>query len=247
MQKAAVSIAGLTKKYKKRKRPLVQALSNLNLTINTGEIFVLLGPNGAGKSTAINIIAGLTKKTSGSVCVFGYDVERDYKVTRRLVGLVPQEPSFDRIFTVRETLLLQSGLMGVQKKKQWVDEIIERLDLSSHAKKTPMELSGGMRRRLLVAKALVHRPKLLILDEPTAGVDIELRQALWTFVLELHTQGATILLTTHYLEEAERVADRVGLINNGRLQEIDTLAEIKRKHESATLEEAYLKLTRNGL
>lgn len=240
MNTPAIEIAKLMKVYpaEELQSPVV-ALNGVDLCIEQGEIFVLLGPNGAGKSTLINIISGLGRKTSGSVKAFGYDVEKEYAMTRRLVGVVPQETNYDPYFTTRTILEQQSGLMGIPPSERWVDEIVDRLKLTAHQYKSTRYLSGGMRRRLLVAKALVHRPKILILDEPTAGVDVTLRKELWDFVLELNHSGTTIVLTTHYLDEAERIAQRVAFIHNGAVKEIGSLKELKAKHKKKNLEEMY--------
>jgi len=240
MNTSAIEISNVIKVYpaEDQQHPVV-ALNGVDLEIKQGEIFVLLGPNGAGKSTLINIISGLGRKTSGSVKVFGYDVEKEYAMTRRLIGVVPQETNYDPYFTTRTILEQQSGLMGIGPKDRWVDEIVDRLKLAPHQYKSTRYLSGGMRRRLLVAKALVHRPKILILDEPTAGVDVTLRKELWDFVLELNRSGTTIVLTTHYLDEAERIAQRVAFINNGSVQEIGSLKDLKEKHKKKNLEEMY--------
>ncbi|MGQ0507166.1 MAG: ABC transporter ATP-binding protein [Myxococcaceae bacterium] len=193
------------------------ALHDLSLDIQKGEIFALLGPNGAGKTTLIGAVCGLVKKTSGSVKVFGTELEADSVRLRADIGLVPQEINFDPFFTVREALELQLGYYGKRKDSARVDEVLAALNLTSKAESATRALSGGMKRRLLIAKALVHKPKLLFLDEPTAGVDVELRRDLWTYVRKLRAEGTTIVLTTHYLEEAEELADRVGIINEGKL------------------------------
>jgi ABC-2 type transport system ATP-binding protein len=244
MQKLAVEIKNLIKIYKgDKRRKSVKALKGIDLEIKKGEIFALLGPNGAGKSTTIGILSGLIQKTSGQVSVFGLDVEKDYKKTRSITGLVAQELNFDPFFNTRKVLEYQSGLFGVPKNKWIVDEILQKLKLDVHADKHIRELSGGLKRRLMVAKALVHQPQLLILDEPTAGVDVELRQDLWKYVTKLKEQGTTIILTTHYLEEVERMADRIAIMNEGELLNIGTLEELKKKFQANNLEEVYLKLT----
>lgn len=199
----------------------VQALSGVNLSIYPGEFFALLGPNGAGKTTLISIIAGLTLADSGTVQVMGHDVLTGYQQARLNLGIVPQELVFDPFFTVREILLIQSGYYGIRNNGRWVDEIIERLDLSDKAHANMRSLSGGMKRRVLVAQALVHRPPLIILDEPTAGVDVELRQTLWEFIKQLNKDGHTIVLTTHYLEEAETLCNRVAMLKQGRIVALD--------------------------
>jgi len=199
----------------------VRALNGITLSIPRGELFGLLGPNGAGKSTLINIITGLVRRSSGDVKVFGYEVEKDYKATRSLLGAVPQELVYDHFFTVRQTLKIQSGYYGLTANGAWVEELLERLELKEHENKTIRELSGGMKRRLLVAKAMVHKPAILILDEPTAGVDVALRRSLWDLVRQVHAQGTTVVLTTHYLDEAEELCERVGIINHGVFVALD--------------------------
>ena len=199
----------------------LQALDRITLTIARGELFGLLGPNGAGKSTLINIVTGLVRRSAGEVKVFGYDVERDYKATRSLVGAVPQELIYDHFFTVGQTLKIQSGYYGLRDNRAWVEELLQRLELKEHEDKTIRELSGGMKRRLLVAKAMVHHPAILILDEPTAGVDVALRRSLWDLVRQVHSEGTTVVLTTHYLEEAEELCERVGIIDHGVFVALD--------------------------
>lgn len=203
-------------KLVKRYRDLV-ALDGVSLEIGTGEIFALLGPNGAGKTTLIGAVCGLVKKTSGRIRLFGTDLDVDALGPRFQVGLVPQEVNFDPFFTVAESLRIQLGYYGQQPDEARIAEVLEALDLTAKANAQTRALSGGMKRRLLIAKALVHRPKLVFLDEPTAGVDVELRRDLWSYVRKLRSQGTTVVLTTHYLEEAEELADRVGIINEGRL------------------------------
>ncbi len=209
-----------------------RALGPVDLEIAPGEIFALLGPNGAGKSTMINSISGVTRQTSGQISVFGYDTVADFRTTRRLVGLVPQEINFDPFFTPHECLMIQMGLMGRKPDAGYADALLERVSLSSHRDAYTRNLSGGMKRRLLIAKALVHEPRLLFLDEPTAGVDVELRKDLWTQVDELKSQGVTIILTTHYLEEAEKLADRVGVINHGKLLLVEDKDSLMSRYES---------------
>jgi ABC-2 type transport system ATP-binding protein len=209
-----------------------RALGPVDLEIAPGEIFALLGPNGAGKSTMINSISGVTRQTAGTIDVFGYDTVKDFRTTRRLVGLVPQEINFDPFFTPHECLMIQMGLMGRAPDAAYADSLLERVSLLSHRNAYTRNLSGGMKRRLLIAKALVHEPRLLFLDEPTAGVDVELRKDLWTQVLELKAQGVTIILTTHYLEEAEKLADRVGVINHGRLVLVEDKHSLMSRYES---------------
>lgn len=221
----------------------VRAVQGISLEIQPGEIFALLGPNGAGKSTTIGMISGLVNPTSGTAKVFEKDVVNDYKQTRQMIGLVPQEVNFDPFFTPREALEIQAGLFNVEKKDRWTDEILKRLSLASVADTSVRKLSGGMKRRLLVGKALVHRPKLLILDEPTAGVDVELRRELWDFVRELNKNGTTILLTTHHMEEVEALSGRIAIIAKGELKAIDTLAGHKKTTGIEKLEDIYLKYT----
>lgn len=204
----------------------LHALHNVDLKINTGEFFALLGPNGAGKTTLINIIAGLTLASSGSIRVMGHDVIAQYREARRMLGVVPQELVFDPFFTVRETLVFQSGYFGIKKNNSWIDEIIHHLDLSDKADSNMRSLSGGMKRRVLVAQALVHKPPVIILDEPTAGVDVELRQSLWRFIKQLNHNGHTIVLTTHYLEEAEALCNRVAMLKNGSIIVLDDVRNL---------------------
>jgi ABC-2 type transport system ATP-binding protein len=200
----------------------LHALTDIDLEIHAGEFFALLGPNGAGKTTLISIIAGLSLANSGSVNVMGHDVRTQYQQARRNLGVVPQELVFDPFFTVREVLLIQSGYYGIKENTRWVDEIIERLDLSDKANANMRALSGGMKRRVLVAQALVHKPPVIILDEPTAGVDVELRQTLWDFIKQLNQDGHTIVLTTHYLEEAETLCHRVAMLKEGKIVALDS-------------------------
>jgi len=209
------------------------AVSEVSLQVEEGEIFALLGPNGAGKTTLISCVTGLCRADAGSIRVFGHDVVDDFRYTRRDVGLVPQEVNFDPFFTPRESLMIQMGLMGVKPDAQRVDQLLRTFALYDHRDAYTRTLSGGMKRRLLVAKALVHSPRLLFLDEPTAGVDVELRQDLWTEVARLRAQGTTIILTTHYLEEAEELSDRIGVLRRGELilvEERDALMQRHRAH-----------------
>ncbi|HEX8951982.1 MAG TPA: ABC transporter ATP-binding protein, partial [Polyangia bacterium] len=216
MPTPAVETDALVKRY-----PKVEALGGVSLSIEPGEIFALLGPNGAGKTTRISIVCGLATATSGSARVYGHDVVADAMAARRIVGLVPQEINFDPFFTAREVLRFQMGYYGVPPSEARIDELLAAMALSDKADVTSRELSGGMRRRLLIAKALVHRPRVAFLDEPTAGVDIALRKDLWSYVRKLRAEGTTIVLTTHYLEEAEELADRVAVIDRGRLIAVD--------------------------
>ncbi len=199
----------------------VRALDGVSFEIAQGEFFGLLGPNGAGKTTLISILAGLSKATRGAVSVYGHDVVRDYALARRSLGIVPQELVFDPFFTVRETLRIQSGYFGLRNNDSWIDELLHHLGLSDKADVNMRQLSGGMKRRVLVAQALVHRPPVIVLDEPTAGVDVELRQTLWQFVARLNKEGHTVLLTTHYLEEAEALCGRIAMLKNGRVVALD--------------------------
>ncbi len=230
----AIVIRGLSKTYRCG-RKATMALDGIDLEIPRGAFFGLLGPNGAGKSTLINILAGLVLKTSGSVEIWGYDIDRDSRTTRQAIGVVPQELNIDPFFTPRETLELQAGLYGVPKRARRTDEILAAVGLSDQAESYARTLSGGMRRRLLVAKALVHAPPIVVLDEPTAGVDVELRQQFWSYVGRLHAGGTTILLTTHYLEEAERFCDSVAIIDQGRLVACDTTQALLKHLDRKTL------------
>jgi len=200
----------------------LQALAGVSLAVAEGEFFGLLGPNGAGKTTLISIIAGLSRASAGQVRVMGSDVIADYRRARRMLGVVPQELVFDPFFTVRETLRIQSGYFGLRSNDAWIDEVIHHLDLGAKADANMRTLSGGMKRRVLVAQALVHRPPVIVLDEPTAGVDVELRQGLWRFIRRLNRDGHTIVLTTHYLEEAEELCDRIAMLKAGRIVALDS-------------------------
>jgi len=213
MSEAAISILDLQKTYQGGKR----ALDGISLDVPRGEIFGLLGPNGAGKSTLINILAGLVTKSGGSASIWGFDIDQHPRNAKRSIGVVPQEILFDPFFTPKEALELQAGLYGIPKSDRRTAELLRAVHLEDKADAYARTLSGGMKRRLLVAKAMVHSPPILVLDEPTAGVDVELRQQLWTYVRSLNAQGVTIVLTTHYLEEAEQLCDRIGIINHGRL------------------------------
>ena len=229
----AVETAGLCKTYARdgRAEPVV-ALEDIDLAIPRGSFFGLLGPNGAGKSTLINILAGLVIKTSGEARVWGFDIETEMRPARRAIGIVPQELNIDPFFTPRELLDVQAGLYGVPKARRRTDEILEAVGLTAQAKAYARSLSGGMRRRLLMGKAMVHTPPVLVLDEPTAGVDIELRHQLWTHVRDLNRHGTTVLLTTHYLEEAEELCDRIAIINHGRLIACDTTQALLRRMDA---------------
>lgn len=211
------------------------ALKSLSLEIEPGEIFALLGPNGAGKTTLISCISGLGKQSSGEIRVFGYDNLSQFRQARRLVGVVPQEINFDPFFTPHESLMIQMGLMGLEPDARRADELLEMLSLSGKRDAYSRHLSGGMKRRLLIAKALVHSPKLLFLDEPTAGVDVELRNDLWREIKRLQDEGTTIILTTHYLEEAELLADRIGVLRRGELIALDDKTELMSKFQEREL------------
>jgi ABC-2 type transport system ATP-binding protein len=216
----AISFQHVGKIYPGSRGP-VAALDDVAFDIQAGEFFGLLGPNGAGKTTLISILAGLSRATSGRVAVLGHDVVGDYAAARRSLGVVPQELVFDPFFSVRETLRLQSGYFGVRGNEGWIDELLAGLGLADKADANMRQLSGGMKRRVLVAQALVHRPPVIVLDEPTAGVDVELRQTLWQFVAKLNKQGHTVLLTTHYLEEAEALCGRIAMLKQGRVVALD--------------------------
>lgn len=222
----------------------LHALRGVDLKVEPGEFFALLGPNGAGKTTLISILAGLARPDSGTVEVAGWDVSRQYREARRAVGVVPQELVFDPFFTVREALRIQSGYFGLRRNDDWIDEVIQRLGLADKADTNMRALSGGMKRRVLVAQALVHKPPVIILDEPTAGVDVELRQTLWDFVSNLNRAGHTIVLTTHYLEEAQTLCGRVAMLKQGRIVALDTTENLLR---NATERQVRLKLSPNAL
>ena len=212
------------------------ALEDIQLSIAQGEFFALLGPNGAGKTTLISIVAGLVMANSGQVKVMGHNVVTSYSKARSVLGVVPQELVFDPFFTVRETLVFQSGYYGIRKNKVWIDEILHRLDLADKADTNMRALSGGMKRRVLIAQALVHRPPVIILDEPTAGVDVELRQALWSFVKQLNQDGHTIVLTTHYLEEAEALCQHVAMLKKGKIIALDSIRNLIDKIRDISLQ-----------
>jgi ABC-2 type transport system ATP-binding protein len=218
----------------------LHALRGVSLEIEQGEFFALLGPNGAGKTTLISILAGLTRADDGHAEVMGFDVVHQYREARRALGVVPQELVFDPFFTVRETLRIQSGYFGLSRNDDWIDEIIHNLDLTAKADTNMRALSGGMKRRVLVAQALVHRPPVIVLDEPTAGVDVELRQALWAFIKQLNQAGHTIVLTTHYLEEAEQLCSRVAMLKQGQVVALDStqnlLNSLSGKYVTLTLQ-----------
>ena len=222
MKKIALSFKNLTKIYKPNNTNSITALNNLNLDVNEGEIFGLIGPNGAGKTTFINILGGTVIKTSGEVNVWGFDLDKNPRQIRASVGIVPQEVNLDPFFSPRKLLELQAGMYGIKKKDRITDRVLKIVSLEKYANSYARSLSGGMKRRLLVAKALVHQPPIIILDEPTAGVDVELRKNLWENVKQLNKQGVTIILTTHYLKEAELMCDRIGVLNKGNLVALDS-------------------------
>ena len=228
-KKNVLYVKDLDKIYSKNSSKSVHALKNLNLEVKEGEIFGLLGPNGAGKSTFINILAGTTIKTSGEVNVWGFNIDKNPRQVRASIGIVPQEVNVDPFFTPKDLLELQAGMYGIKKKDRITETILKLVSLEDKAKSYTRKLSGGMIRRLLVAKALVHKPPIIILDEPTAGVDVELRNNLWDNVRQLNKQGVTIILTTHYLNEAEVMCDRIGILNKGNLVALDTTKNLLKK------------------
>ncbi|MDA0221631.1 MAG: ABC transporter ATP-binding protein [Proteobacteria bacterium] len=234
MPDLAIDIAGLTKTYGKGPKAK-QALKGIDLQVPRGAFFGLLGPNGAGKSTLINILAGLVIKSGGDARIWDWDITRNPREAKRSIGVVPQELNIDPFFTPREAMELQAGLYGVPRKARKTDEILAAVGLSDQADTYARRLSGGMRRRLLVAKAMVHSPPVIVLDEPTAGVDVELRRSFWAYIRTLNQAGVTILLTTHYLEEAERFCDEIAIINHGELIVRDTPAGLKRRLDSKIL------------
>ncbi|MGV6804239.1 MAG: ABC transporter ATP-binding protein [Ruegeria sp.] len=236
MTDAAISLRGLRKTYRGAKgQPEKHALKGIDIDIPRGSVFGLLGPNGAGKSTLINILAGLVIKTAGQVSIWGFDQDRNPRRSRAAIGVMPQELNLDPFFTPRGALEVQAGLYGVPKSQRRSDEILELVGLSDKAEAYARTLSGGMRRRLLLAKALVHHPKILVLDEPTAGVDIELRQMLWANVRKLNQQGMTIILTTHYLEEAQEMCDEIAIINHGEKVAQDSTANLLGRMDGRTM------------
>ncbi len=236
----ALEITDLQKTYKTG----VQALNGINLTVREGEFIGLLGPNGAGKSTLIHSLMGLVTPSDGTAKIFGHDVVRDYQAARALAGLAPQEPNLDWFLTVEETLDFHGGYYGMRKaeRKERTSELLEAFSLTDKRKSRAMMLSGGMKRRVILARALMHRPQLLILDEPTAGVDVELRLELWHYTKKLNKEGTTILLTTHYIEEAEELCSRIALINHGEIIHEGTTKELKKEFKKNTLEDVYLSL-----
>jgi len=238
--KKAIVFKNVSKNYKQLK-----AVDGISLTIEKGEFFGLLGPNGAGKSTLINMMAGLVKPSNGSIDVMGFNVNKEYQEARHSVGIVPQELVFDPFFNVREMLRFQAGYFGKDKlNDKWVDEVIERLDLTDKASTNMRKLSGGMKRRALIAQALVHRPPVIVLDEPTAGVDVELRQKLWSFIKELNNEGHTIVLTTHYLEEAEALCNRVAMMKSGKIVALDSTKNLLKEFSLKNLK---VRLQKNSI
>ena len=233
----ALSFQSVSKIYpaKSQGGALLKALDHVSFDIEEGEFFGLLGPNGAGKTTLISILAGLSLASSGHVLVHGHDVQADYAKARRLLGVVPQELVFDPFFSVREALKIQSGYFGVKHNDDWIDELLHSLGLADKAHANMRQLSGGMKRRVLVAQALVHKPRVIVLDEPTAGVDVELRQTLWQFIAKLNKQGHTVLLTTHYLEEAEALCGRLAMLKQGRVVALESTSVLLKSASSNVL------------
>jgi ABC-2 type transport system ATP-binding protein len=227
---ATIQVSQVKKSYKD-----FQALKGVSFDVEAGEFFGLLGPNGAGKTTLISIMAGLSRPSEGTVKINGFDVVSDYRQARRSLGVVPQELVFDPFFSVRETLRFTSGYYGIAKNDAWIDEILENLDLTDKANSNMRSLSGGMKRRVLVAQALVHKPPVIILDEPTAGVDVELRRTLWAFIRRLNTQGHTIVLTTHYLEEAQELCTRIAMLKAGQVVTLDKTSNLIHRFAGAKL------------
>ena len=242
-KKNVLSVKNLNKIYSKNGSKTIDALKNLNLEVKEGEVFGLLGPNGAGKSTFINILGGSVMKTSGEVNVWGFNLDKNPRQVRASIGIVPQEVTLDPFFSPKNLLELQAGLYGIKKKDRITETILKLVSLEDHANSYARSLSGGMKRRLLIAKAMVHQPPIIILDEPTAGVDVDLRKTLWENVRSLNDQGVTTILTTHYLEEAEKMCDRIGILNNGELVALDTtknlLERIQTKIVSFTTNKIY--------
>ena len=234
----AISFKSVSKTYPTKRGQsgaAVKALDDVSFDIQQGEFFGLLGPNGAGKTSLISILAGLSRASSGSVMVHGKNVLTDYAATRRTLGVVPQELVFDPFFSVREALRIQSGYFGIKNNDAWIDELLASLGLADKANANMRQLSGGMKRRVLVAQALVHKPQVIVLDEPTAGVDVELRQTLWQFIAKLNRQGSTVLLTTHYLEEAEALCSRIAMLKQGNVVALAQTSELLRAASSNVL------------
>jgi ABC-2 type transport system ATP-binding protein len=253
---SAITLEHISKIYAPRSRGLkslfsaapnkgFQALNDVGFTVEHGEFFGLLGPNGAGKTTLISILAGLARASSGTAKVCGYDVVNDFRQSRRSLGVVPQELVYDPFFTVRETLRIQSGYFGLRNNDDWIDEILFNLGLHDKANANMRALSGGMKRRVLVAQALVHRPPVIILDEPTAGVDVDLRRTLWEFISRLNREGHTILLTTHYLEEAEALCGRIAMLKAGQVVALDTTQALLARVGGSDLEDAFVRIMNN--
>jgi ABC-2 type transport system ATP-binding protein len=240
-QSPAIEISHLVKRYGD-----FTAVDDISLRVEAGDFFAFLGPNGAGKTTTINAIVGLARLTSGTIKIHGYDNAADWRIARRLVGLAPQEYNFDRYLSIRDILIYQAGYFGMRPREvaERADMLLERFGLSSKAGQDYMKLSGGMKRRLTLARALIHTPKLLILDEPTAGVDVELRLELWELLRKLNNDGMTIFLTTHYLEEAEELCRNVGIVRSGKLVALDSTAELLER-EGKRLQQVFLELTRS--
>ena len=234
----AISFKSVSKSYPTKRGQsgaAVKALDEVSFDIQQGEFFGLLGPNGAGKTSLISILAGLSRASSGSVTVHGHDVLTDYAVARRTLGVVPQELVFDPFFSVREALRIQSGYFGIKNNDAWIDELLSSLGLADKVNANMRQLSGGMKRRVLVAQALVHKPQVIVLDEPTAGVDVELRQTLWQFIAKLNKQGSTVLLTTHYLEEAEALCSRIAMLKQGKVVALAQTSELLKAASSNVL------------
>jgi ABC-2 type transport system ATP-binding protein len=234
----AISFKSVSKTYPTKRGQsgsAVKALDDVSFDISQGEFFGLLGPNGAGKTSLISILAGLSSASSGSVTVHGHNVLSDYAAARRILGVVPQELVFDPFFSVREALRIQSGYFGIKNNDAWIDELLASLGLADKANANMRQLSGGMKRRVLVAQALVHKPQVIVLDEPTAGVDVELRQTLWQFIAKLNKQGSTVLLTTHYLEEAEALCSRIAMLKQGRVVALAQTSELLKAASSNVL------------
>jgi len=251
---SAITLNHICKTYSPSPRSLMQrvsgkpagsgflALDDVSLVVEHGEFFGLLGSNGAGKTTMISILAGLARASSGTAHVCGYDVVREFRQARRALGVVPQELVYDPFFSVRETLRIQSGYFGLHHNDDWIDEILANLGLADKADTNMRALSGGMKRRVLVAQALVHRPPVIVLDEPTAGVDVDLRRMLWKFIARLNTEGHTVLLTTHYLEEAEALCGRIAMLKHGRIAALDTTQALMARVGGSDLEDAFVRI-----
>lgn len=236
----AIEIKRLKKTYKKG----TEALKGVSFSIEEGEVFGLLGPNGAGKTTLINILAGVTEKTSGEARVFGKDIDEDPVFVKSSIGVVPQEVSYSPFFSIEDALTFQFGFYNQRVDKDWMNYVLDRLALSDKRTVKPRTLSGGMKRRFMIARALIHKPKVVVLDEPTAGVDVDLRRSLYDFVRELNKNGTTIILTTHYLEEAELLCARVGIMSHGELVTLERVEDLRRKHNDAKLEDIFVELTK---